>query len=251
MKKYYLHNGIESSGPFDLSELQMKQITATTPVWFSGMPDWKTAGEIDELQTILKVIPPPLKFIPPTPTPEQEPQQEEKSEERNPKIMGLNKNTFYIVFTILLLIIGSFVLSILEENREAELEQKNHKTERENRQFQLQQKEIQEQKQRISEQEKLEEERLTTERKAAINSKLSENQIKKIEYQTRLEDAKNKLVEATEFQFFRTPEDRNREINAIQTDIAYFNNEIQLLENERNQLALELEKMQYKAHQIP
>lgn len=245
MKKYYLHNGIESSGPFDLSELQMKQITATTPVWFSGMPDWKTAGEIDELQTILKVIPPPLKFVPPTP------QRAEKNEERNPKIMGLNKNTFYIVFTILLLIIGSFVLSLLEENREAELEQKNNKTERENRQFQLQQKEIQEQKQRISEQEKLEEERLTTERKAAINTKLSENKIKKIEYQTRLEDAKNKLVEATEFQFFRTPEDKNREINAIQADITYYNNEILLLENERNQLALELEKMQYKAHQIP
>ncbi|MEN9909619.1 MAG: hypothetical protein RLZZ540_2768 [Bacteroidota bacterium] len=247
MKKYYLHNGIESSGPFDLSELQMKQITATTPVWFSGMPDWKTAGEIDELQTILKVIPPPLKFVPPTP----EPQQEKKSEEINPKIMGLKKNVFYLFSVLLSLIIGSFVLSILEENREAELEQKNNKTERENRQFQLQQKEIQEQKQRISEQETLETERLTTERKAAINTKLSENQIKQIEYQTRLEEAKNKLVKATDFQFFRTPEEKNREINAIQADITYYNNEILLLENERNQLALELEKMQYKAHQIP
>lgn len=245
MKKYYLHNGVESSGPFDLAELQMKLITASTPVWFSGMPDWKTAGEIDELQTILKVIPPPLKSIPPTP------KREEKNEERNPKIMGLNKNTFYIVFIFLLLIIGSFVLSILEENRKNDFEEKNNKTERENRQFQLQEKEIQEQKQRISEQEKLEEERLTTERKAAINSKLSENQIKQIEYQTRLEDAKNKLAKANEFQFFRTPEDKNREINAIQSDITYYNNEIQLLENERNQLALELEKMQYKAHQIP
>ena len=36
-----------------------------------------------------------------------------------------------------------------------------------------------------------------------------------------------------------------------QADIAHFNDEMQLLENERNQLALELEKMQYKAHQIP
>jgi hypothetical protein len=245
MKKYYLHNGVESSGPFDLSELQMKQITATTPVWFSGMPDWKTAGEIDELQTILKVTPPPLKSIPPAL------KREEKSEERNPKIMGLKKNVFYLFSVLLSLIIGSFVLSILEENREAELEQKNNKTERENRQFQLQQKEIQEQKQRISEQETLETERLTTERKAAINTKLSENQIKKIEYHARLEEAKNKLVEATEFQFFRTPEDRNREIEAIQSDITHFNNELLLLENERNQLALELEKMQYKAHQIP
>ncbi|HTG66539.1 MAG TPA: GYF domain-containing protein [Flavobacterium sp.] len=241
MKKYYLHNGIESSGPFDLAELQMKQITATTPVWFSGMPDWKTAAEIDELQTILKVVPPPFKSVPPAP----------KREEKNPKIMGLNKIAFYSIFLFVLLIIGSFVLTILEENRKVELEQKNFKTEKENRQFQLQEKEIQQQKQQLVEQEKLESERITKERKAAINTKLSENQIKKIEYQTHLEEAKNKLVKATDFQFFRTPEEKNREINAIQADITYFNNEIQLLENERNQLALELEKMQYKAHQIP
>jgi hypothetical protein len=223
----------------------MKQITATTPVWFSGMPDWKTASEIEELQTIVKVIPPPIKTVPPTP------QKEEKREEKNPKIMGLNKNTFYIVFTVLLLIIGTIILTILQENRRMDFEEKNNKTERENRQFELQEKEIQEQKQRISDQEKLEAERLTKERKAAINTKLSENQIKQIEYQTRLEDAKNKLVKANEFEFFRTPEDRNREIKAIQTDISYYNNEILLLENERNQLGLELEKMQYKAHQIP
>lgn len=241
MKKYYVHNGIESSGPFDLAELQMKQITATTPVWFSGMPDWKTAAEIDELQTILKVVPPPIKSVPPT----------AKIEEKNSKIMGLNKNTFYIVILFLLLIIGSFVLSILEENRKAELEQKNSKTEKENRQFELQEKEIQEQKQRISEQEKLETERLTKERKAAINSKLSENQIKQIEYQSRLEEAKNSLLKANEFQFFRTAEERNKQINAIQTDIADFNNEIQLLENERNQLNLELEKIQLKENQNP
>lgn len=245
MKKYYLHNGTESSGPFDLAELQMKQITATTPVWFSGMPDWKTAAEIDELQTILKVIPPPFKSVPPAQ------KSEEKSEERNPKIMGLNKNVFYLFSIFLLLIIGSIVLSIIEENREAELEQKNNKTERENRQFQLQQKEIQEQKQRISEQEKLEEERIDKERKAAINTKLSENQINQIENQTLLEEAQNNLIKVTQFQFFRTAEERNREINALQTDITRLKKTLESLENERNQLALELEKMQYKAHQIP
>lgn len=245
MKKYYLHNGTESSGPFDVAELQMKQITATSPIWFSGIPDWKTAGEIAELQSILKVIPPPIKLV------QAEPQKEEIIEEKNPKIMGLNKNAFYIFFIVLILIIATIILTILQENRRMDFEEKNNKTERENRQFELQEKEIQEQKQRISEQEKLEEERLDKERKAAINTKLSENQIKQIEYQTRLEDVQNKLVRATQFQFFRTAEERNTEINAIQADIAHFNNEMQLLENERNQLALELEKMQYKAHQIP
>lgn len=67
MKKFYLHNGIESSGPFDLEELKNKQIKATTPVWFSGMPDWKTAGEIDELKPVLQIVPPPFNPIPPIP----------------------------------------------------------------------------------------------------------------------------------------------------------------------------------------
>ena len=253
MKKYYLHNGTESSGPFDLAELQMKQITATTPVWFSGMPDWKTAGEIDELQFILKVVPPPIKLVQPI-APKEEikvEKSEEIIEEKNSKIMGLNKNAFYIVSIVIVLIMGTVILTILQENRRMDFEEKNNKTERENRQFELQEKEIQEQKQRISEQEKLEEERLDKERKAVINTKLSENQIKQIEYQTRLEDAQNKLVRATQFQFFRTAEEKNAEISAIQSDIAHFNDEMQLLENERNQLALELEKMQYKAHQIP
>ncbi|KDN55592.1 GYF domain-containing protein [Flavobacterium seoulense] len=249
MKKYYLHNGVESSGPFDLAELQMKQITATTPVWFSGMPDWKTAGEIDELQSILKVIPPPFKSEVPKSIPE--PQQEEKIEEENPKIMGLNKSTFYIVFIFVSLIIGSVILTIIQEKRRLDFEEKNDKTERENLQFELQEKEIQQQKQLLIEQQKQEAERITKERRAAINAKLSENQVKQIEYQTRLEEAKNKLVKASEFQFFRTADERTREINAIQAEITSYTNEIQSLENEANQLGLELEKIQLKERQNP
>ncbi len=239
MKKYYLHNGIESSGPFDLSELKIKQITPTTPVWFSGIPDWKTASEIDELQAILTVTPPPFQSVPPTPT----------RKEKKSKIMGLHKNTFYIVSVLLLLIIGSFILNIIDENRQIEFERKNNKTERENRQFQLQEKEIQEQKQRIAEQEKLETERIANERKETINTKLSEIQIKQIENQTRLEDVKNKLVKATQFQIFRTPDEKNKELNALQTEINQLKKDIEAFENERNQLSLEQERMQSKPNQ--
>lgn len=237
MKKYYLHNGIESSGPFDLAELQIKQITATTPVWFSGMPDWKTAAEIEELQAILKVTPPPFQTVPTPPAPIQ------KKKEKNPKIMGLHKSTFYIVSLILLLIIGSSVLSLIDENRQDELERKNNKTERENRQFQLQEKEIREQKQRLAEQEKAEAERMAKERKDSINTKLSEIQIRQIENQTRLEEAKNQLVRASQFQFFRTADEKTREMNAIQSDINRLKSDLESLENQRNQLGLELEKM--------
>ena len=89
MKKYYLHNGTESSGPFDIEDLKAKKITKTTPVWFDGMLHWKTAGEIPELNQLFIVNPVPFtEFIIP----------ELKTEINNKpsKIFGLSKNTFLI-----------------------------------------------------------------------------------------------------------------------------------------------------------
>lgn len=234
MKKYYLHNGVESSGPFSLAELEEKKITATTPVWFSGIPDWKTAGEIAELQIILKVTPPPFKNDSVTP----------KNKEKNNKIMGLSKSSFYLVAVLILLVIGSFVLNFIGENRKLELEERNNKTEKENRQFQLQEEEIKAQKEHIAEQERLEKERISKEKKEIIAKRLAEIQIEFPERQTLLNEAKNELNKANQFHFFRTEEEKSKEINAIQTKITYLSNELKLLENERNQLNLELERLQ-------
>lgn len=60
MKKYYIHNGTENIGPFDLEEVKSRSITKNTQVWCEGMEDWKNANEIDELKTILAVVPPPI-----------------------------------------------------------------------------------------------------------------------------------------------------------------------------------------------
>jgi len=60
MKKYYLHNGTENIGPFDLEELKTKGITKSTQVWFEGIEDWKEAGKVEELKGILVVVPPPI-----------------------------------------------------------------------------------------------------------------------------------------------------------------------------------------------
>lgn len=235
MKKYYLHNGTESSGPFDLEELKIKQITPTTPVWCSGMSDWKKAEEIDELKFVLQVTPPPFKTA-------AQPIQE--IEEEKTTIMGLNKKTFYLILAFLVFIIGIFILNFLEEQRTNEFQEKNNKTESENKQFQLQQKEIEKQKTLLEQQDKLEQERIARERKETINSELSKIQIRQIENQTRLEEANNKLIRATEFQFFRTEAERNTELSSIQTDINFLKEEMQQLENKRNQLSLELDRMQ-------
>ncbi len=61
MKKYYLHNGSENIGPFDIEGLKEKKITKDTPVWYEGIDDWTTAGNVDELKSILASVPPPIK----------------------------------------------------------------------------------------------------------------------------------------------------------------------------------------------
>lgn len=60
MKKYYLHNGTENIGPYDLEELKAKGIIKTTMVWYEGIEDWIEAGKVDELKNILAVVPPPI-----------------------------------------------------------------------------------------------------------------------------------------------------------------------------------------------
>jgi hypothetical protein len=53
MKKYFLHDGATQYGPFDLSELESKIITPQTMVWYDSLPNWKPAGEIEELRNLL------------------------------------------------------------------------------------------------------------------------------------------------------------------------------------------------------
>lgn len=238
MKKYFLHNGTENSGPFDLEELKAKRITKTTPVWHEGLEDWKTAGEIEELRSVLAVVPPPIKPITTVPPILKE---ERKPEHRT--ILGLSKSTFFAVFGILVLIVGTGIFNTYQENRSEELERKNHKTEAENRQFELQQKEIEEQKILLAEQEKAETQRMASERKQTISNRLLEIQKTLVDHHTNLEETKKKLDDATAFKLFRTTSERDEEISLLQNDIDYWQSEIEKLEKETNQLNLELEKI--------
>lgn len=60
MKKYFLSDGTAQQGPFTLEELQAKAITASTPIWYDGLPDWTTAGQLEELKDIITHTPPPF-----------------------------------------------------------------------------------------------------------------------------------------------------------------------------------------------
>lgn len=261
MNTYYIHSGNESIGPFGLDELRSKKITKTTPVWCQGMEDWKHAGEVAELKSLLIVTPPPLK---PIITASQAPKEIENvienysskkiedviEEEHNRKILGIKRDFFFPIAIALILIIATVSFNLFEENRKNLLEEKNTVTERNNQQFQLQEKEIEEQKIRIAEQERKEAERLSVERSQKLSSRLVEIQKLLLDDIRNLEQAKNKLIEANEFEFLRTTDEKNDDISLIQRDIEHWISEIDKLRQEKDQLYLELEKTQPKANGV-
>jgi hypothetical protein len=98
MKEYYLHNGEDNSGPFNIEELKDQKITKDKLVWSNDMQDWKKAGEVDELKSILSNNPPPLKKI-------------QKSEYQKPKKSIFLKYLIIAISIIAFLAIGSNIIS--------------------------------------------------------------------------------------------------------------------------------------------
>jgi hypothetical protein len=252
MKKYYLHIGTENTGPFDLEELKIKRITKKTPVWFEGMENWKYAEDIEELKSVFVVTPPPIdtfKAIESAPLKKEtvkvkvkEVVQEEEEVDET-KILGLSKNSFFMVITVVLLFIGTFIFNTYQENRDSLLEKRNHKTDIENNQYVIQQKQIEEQKIALAEQERLEAERLNNEKKQTDNNRLIEIQNLISLTTENLENAKIKTDEASSFKFFRTTAEKNEQLEELKNEINAYLNQIEKLKKESNQLNLELEKI--------
>jgi len=89
MKKYYLHNGEDQEGPFDIEDLKAKNIKSSTPIWFEGIPEWTTAGTVAELIPFFSTItPPPFQKSHSQPLPKTEPLKvsTETSKKRKSKI---------------------------------------------------------------------------------------------------------------------------------------------------------------------
>ena len=238
MKKYYLHNGTESSGPFDIEELKAKNLTKASPVWFEGMLHWKTAGEIPELNQLFTVNPPPFplfEIVEPTP------KVETKKEAR--KILGLSKNVFFVACAAVLILIGISVLKNIEENRSRELRIKNHKTEVENYQLELKQKELDEQKIQAVIQEKID-----AERKARALTQNANNRLLQIEklladYQNNLVETEKKLEQASGFKLLRTGAEKKGQMDLLQKNMDSFRTAMDKLKQESDQLKLEMEKI--------
>ena len=60
MKQYYYAENGQQFGPFTIEELSVKKIKKETLVWYDGLGNWVSAGNVDELKSILVSTPPPL-----------------------------------------------------------------------------------------------------------------------------------------------------------------------------------------------
>ena len=238
MKKYFLHDGTESSGPFDLEELKAKKITKTSPVWFEGMQHWKTAGEIPELNFLFVATPPPISSFA---SPEPIQKIDEKIIEGH-KILGLARSTFFIVCVVLVLATSTVIFNNIRENKSRELRVKNHKTEVENHQLELQEKELEKQKLLEEAAKKAAEERAIEDKKQADSDRLIEIEKLIAISQSNLETANNKLKNASNFKVLRTPKEKKEELDELNKKIDSINSEIDQLKIESNQLKLKLEK---------
>lgn len=96
MKKFYLHNGKDQQGPFDIEDLKSKNINKESSIWFEGLSEWTSADKIDELQVLFsKTTPPP--FSAKTTTPPSLTQQTTNSQHKAPK----KKNTLGIILQLI------------------------------------------------------------------------------------------------------------------------------------------------------
>jgi hypothetical protein len=125
MKKYYLHNGNEQQGPFDLNELKAKGITKDTHIWKEGFPDWTLAGKIDELKELFTTAtPPPLNAIPKAP-----PMPPKTIMQQEPKKKSILAKVLIIAAIVVLALIGLFVYNLLQQQLIQQQEQAKTRSE--------------------------------------------------------------------------------------------------------------------------
>lgn len=60
MIHYFLHDGNQELGPFDIDQLKAQKLKKNTKIWREGLEAWTTAGELEEIKHLVISTPPPL-----------------------------------------------------------------------------------------------------------------------------------------------------------------------------------------------
>ena len=132
MKKYYLHNGTTQEGPFDLSDLSNKGLTANSPIWYEGLASWINAEQVDELKNLINNAGSPPPFTQATPPPIQIPQVEKTTYVYPPYVEHKNsggKIALFIIGIIILLLIAVFIFQRVQQQDRFATEQQQSNSE--------------------------------------------------------------------------------------------------------------------------
>ena len=118
MKKYFLHDGSQQAGPFDIEDLSLKNLTKDTPIWYDGLSEWTTVGKIEELKDLVKPTPPLFGSTMATPPPVQKPIAQLKISADKPKQISLKVRGLLIIGgVIILILIGTVIYNQMQHQQ--------------------------------------------------------------------------------------------------------------------------------------
>ena len=136
----------------------------------------------------------------------------------------------------LIVIVFVITITVIQDYRKDKIEEGNKETDIYNKQVEIQNEEIAKQKEIIAEQERLEQERIEKEKQAKIDKRIEEISNELNVCYLELDKAEKKLVDVTSFKFLRSAKERENDINVANEEISIWENDIDNLEKEMNQI---------------
>lgn len=118
MKKYFLHDGSQQAGPFDIEELKSKNLNRDTPIWCEGLEEWTTISKVDELKEIITATPPPFAAKLASPPPVQKSATQQKVFVDKPKQSSSTVRRLLIIGGVVVLaLIGLFIYNQIQHQQ--------------------------------------------------------------------------------------------------------------------------------------
>jgi hypothetical protein len=108
MKKYYLFNGTEKEGPFDLETLKAQNLTNDTPIWYEGLADWTIAEKVYELRSLFPIQSDPNLGLYQTPPPFH------ATEEIVKKKLSPGRIVITVLVVLVVILVGFIILDLLD-----------------------------------------------------------------------------------------------------------------------------------------
>lgn len=227
MRKYYINNGHESLGPFDLNELRLKRIDRETMVWFFGLESWAKAKSVPELKELfsyssrLKIGEPPMLE-----------RQRINGEDKGKEVYFETTKSLLFIGIVLAIGLGIVFYAFSNIQRISSNEAQNEI-------------ELQQEKEELLE--AYSKNNYSTQKTIVIEEKVEgetdkiAKRIKQIKIELNvayenLETANERLYNATQFKLMRSVDEKKRTVQEANKEIAIWKEEIKVLEKEMREL---------------